>query len=336
MIILNFNSIRWQENITENLKKSISAKTLGHAILFSADVAAGVALSHATADSVLCKEGTGNACLKCSNCIKTTAGSHPDKFVIKTDKATIGVTDIREMINQMYVKPCNSDYKIFILEEAWKLTTQAQNALLKILEQPPEYGIIILVTEKDEDLLPTVLSRLKIFHITQPRKEVVSQYLSAKYPEKKELASFAASYYECDPYGAEQFLLKDCDSDKRKRILTYMQKLTLKDKSVIFDFANYLTQDKEMLETNIAYIQLFLRDILMIKNGFDNKHSVNSDLYEATEKVSRKYSVNNIELFSSALGDIISGQKKNASLKLNVTNKLIMIWEELHGRNSRN
>ena len=105
---------------------------------------------------------------------------------------------------------------------------------------------------------------------------------------------------------------------------------------MIFDFANYLTQDKEMLETNIAYIQLFLRDILMIKNGFDIKHSVNSDLYEATEKVSRKYSVNNIELFSSALGDIISGQKKNASLKLNIINKLIMIWEELHGRNSRN
>ncbi len=336
MILLNFNTIKWQDEIINNLKNGIRTNTLGHALLFYADISAGVALANATADSVLCKEHTGNACLKCSSCTKTQAGSHPDKFIITNDKNSIGVDEIRDVINQMYIKPCNSEYKIFIFEEAYKLTVQAQNALLKILEQPPEYGIIILVTEKEEDLLPTVLSRLKKFTITQPGKEKVSEYLYLKYPEKKELASFAASYCEGDPYGAEQFLLNDCDYDKRKRIFKFMQKLTLKDKSVIFDFANYLTEDKDNLTTDVGYMQLFLRDILLVKNGISGSMTVNTDFYEGITKISNKFSVINIENFSSALGSFLENKKKYAALKLNLTNMLITIWEDLHGRNSRN
>ncbi len=331
---MNFNTIRWQEEITDNLKHSIREKTLGHAILFYSDIQTGIMLANATADSILCKEGSGNACLKCSSCTKTIAGSHPDKFIITGKKNSIGVDEIRETINQMYIKPCNSEYKIFIFEEAYKLTTAAQNALLKILEQPPEYGIIILVTEKEEDLLPTVLSRLIKFSVKQPGREKIAEYLYVKYPEKRHLADFASSYCEGDPSGAENFLLNDCEFDKRKRILTFMQKLTLKEKSPIFDFANYLVDDKENLNTNISYIQLFLRDFLFIKNSLSKELIINTDLCERAEKIAEAYSISNIENFSSALGTMLESQKRNASLKLSITNMLISVWEELHGRNS--
>ncbi len=334
MILLNFNTIKWQDEIVNNLKHNIKERTLGHAILFFNDVSTGNMLANATADSVLCKEHSGNACLRCSNCTKTIAGSHPDKFIITGKKNSIGIEEIREVISQMYIKPCNSDYKIFIFAEANKLTGAAQNALLKILEQPPEYGIIILVTEKEEDLLPTVLSRLIKFSISQPGKEKISEYLYLKYPEKKQLSNFAASYFEGDPVSAEKFLLNDCDFDKRKRILTFLQKLTLCNKSPIFDFANYLTDDKENLNTNISYIQLFLKDIVFVKSNMSDNLLTNSDLSEQIKKISSKFSVSNINNFSSALATILYNKKRNASLKLSITNMLISIWEELHGRNS--
>ncbi len=335
MVIVNFNTIKWQEDISANLKNSIKTKTLGHAILFSSDVSTGIMLANATADSILCKEPVnGNACLKCSNCTKTAAGSHPDKFIITAKKNSIGVNEIREVINQIYIKPCNSEYKIFVFEEAYKLTTEAQNALLKILEQPPEYGIIILIVNKEEELLPTVLSRLKKFSVKQPDKDQVAEYLYIKYPGKREMARFAATYCEGDPNGAEQFIQNDCDFDRRKRILTFLNQLTLREKSVIFDFSKYLTEDKEKLTSDINYIHLFLRDILFLKNGLSKNAIINSDLYSELEKLSSKFSVRNIENFSSALSTVLENQKKNSALKLSVTTTLISIWEDIHDRNS--
>ena len=135
---------------------SIRTSTLSHAILFTGNTTSGIELANATADAMLCDSKSGNACNSCPSCTKTNAGSHPDKIVVSASKKTIGVDEIREVINNMYVRPFIADKKIFIFTDAHKMTVQAQNALLKVLETPPEYGIFLMVAEKEEQLLETV------------------------------------------------------------------------------------------------------------------------------------------------------------------------------------
>ncbi len=332
--MLNFNSIKWQDSIVNNLKSSIKASSLSHAILFTGNTASGIELANATADALLCDTKEGNACNSCPSCVKTNAGSHPDKITISATKKTIGVDEIRDVINNMYVRPFIADKKVFIFTDAHKMTAQAQNALLKVLEAPPEYGIFLMVAEKEEQLLETVLSRLTKYKLALPSSEQILQFLLLKYPEKKAYADFAARLSGGNIDLAEKYINDDSQGDKRKRLLMFMTKMMNKDKSSVFDFAGYLTEYKDDFDENLEYIYILLRDLLFIKNNFPDSKIINSDLIDMLKAHSLKVSEKNIFKFASHLSECKESQKVNSAFKLTIINALLKIWEELHGRNS--
>ena len=313
---------------------SIKASTLNHAILFTGNTTSGAELANATADALLCDLKSGNACNSCPSCVKTNAGSHPDKIIVSATKKTIGVDEIRDVINNMYVRPFIADKKIFIFTDAHKMTAQAQNALLKVLEAPPEYGIFLMVTEKEEQLLETVLSRLTKYKLALPSTEQILQYLLLKYPEKKANADFAARLSGGNSALAEKYINDNSQGDKRKRLLMFITKILNKDKSAVFDFAGYLTEYKDDFEENLDYVYILLRDLLFVKNNFSDDKIINSDLIDMLKAHKSKISEENIFKFASLLSKCKESQKFNSSFKLTVTNALLKIWEELHGRNS--
>ena len=331
---MNFNSIKWQDSIVNNLKNSIKASTLNHAILFTGNTDSAVLLANATADAILCDEKNGNACGVCPSCVKTNAGSHPDKIIISATKKTIGVDEIRDVINNMYVRPFIAEKKIFIFTEAHKMTPQAQNALLKVLEAPPEYGIFLMAAEKEEQLLETVLSRLTKYKLALPSSEQVLQYLLLKYPEKKASADFAAKLCGGNLSLAERYINDDSQGDKRKRLLMFITKIISGSKSSVFDFAGYLNEYKDDFDENIEYIYILLRDMLFIKNALPKSSIINSDLYDMLFAYSSKLSEKNIFFFASKFSDCKDTQKVNSAFKLTLLNALMKVWEELHGRNS--
>lgn len=331
---MNFNSVKWQDTIVNNLKNSIKNSTLNHAVLFTGNTDSGVLLANAAADALLCDEKSGNACGKCPSCVKTNAGSHPDKIIVSATKKTIGVDEIREIINNMYVRPYIADKKIFIFTDAHKMTPQAQNAILKVLEMPPEYGMFIMVAEKEEQLLETVLSRLTKYKLALPSKEQVLQYLLLKYPEKKASAEFASKLCGGNISLAEKYITDDSQNDKRKRLLNFITKLINGNKSSVFDFAGYLNEHKDEFDENIEYIYILLRDLLFIKKGLNKADIINSDLYDKILAYSSKLSEKSIVSFASKISDCKDAQKINSAFKLTVLNALMKIWEELHGRNS--
>ena len=99
--------------------------------------------------------------MTCHSCKQVMSGNHPDLIYVKHEKpGSIGVDDVREQINDtIMIRPYSSYYKIYIVDEAEKMTVQAQNALLKTIEEPPSYAVIILITTNQEAFLPTILSR---------------------------------------------------------------------------------------------------------------------------------------------------------------------------------
>ena len=334
--MLNFNSIKWQDSIVNNLKSSIKANTLSHAILFTGNTASGIELANAAADALLCDKNEGNACNNCPSCVKTNVGSHPDKITVTvpSTKKTIGVDEIRDVINNMYVRPFIAEKKVFIFTDAHKMTAQAQNALLKVLEAPPEYGVFLMVAEKEEQLLETVLSRLTKYKLALPSSEQILQYLLLKYPEKKAYTDFASRLSGGNLDLAEKYINDDSQGDKRKRLLMFITKMINKDKSAVFDFAGYLTEYKDDFDDNLEYIYILLRDLIFIKNNFPDNKIINSDLIDMLKAHCTKVSEESIFKFASRLSECKEAQKVNSAFKLTILNALLKIWEELHGRNS--
>ena len=157
-----FSDILGNEQIIEHLQNAIRMGKVSHAYILNAPASSGkMMIAEAFAATLQC-EGQGiEPCGECHSCKQAASHNHPDIIYVQHEKPnTIGVDDIRVQINQdIVVKPYSSPYKIYIVDEAEKMNVQAQNALLKTIEEPPAYGVILLLTTNADAFLPTILSR---------------------------------------------------------------------------------------------------------------------------------------------------------------------------------
>ena len=156
-----------QERATRVIKRLILQNRLPHAILLIGKTGIGKkAFARAMAKSLLCcnrLDGT-EACGECSSCRKVDALSHPDLVIVSTEGNTIKIDQIRATIEKTSYRTAKDRFRVIIIEEAEKLSDEASNALLKILEEPPEGNIFVLTSSQHYQLLPTIRSRC--CHIT--------------------------------------------------------------------------------------------------------------------------------------------------------------------------
>ena len=125
------------------------------------------------------RDEDGDACGKCRSCRQAAGGNQPDIIRIMHEKPnTIGVGDIRTQVNDdIMIRPYSSKYKIYIIADADMMSVEAQNALLKTIEEPPEYAVIMLLTENAETLLPTIRSRCVMMKLRNIKDQLVKKYL---------------------------------------------------------------------------------------------------------------------------------------------------------------
>ena len=169
-----FADIVGQGIIKEQLQGAIRSGKIGHAYIISGEGRSGKEFVAKTfAQALLCENPviTGDtgieACGECHSCKQAKALSHPDIIYVTHEKPnTIGVDDVRQGIGEtVQIKPYSGQHKIYIIEEAEKLTAQAQNALLRTLEEPPEYVVFLLLTTGTGTLLPTIISRCNVLQM---------------------------------------------------------------------------------------------------------------------------------------------------------------------------
>ncbi len=155
---MGFEELLGNERLRENLSGSIARGRVSHFYLISGPVGSGKhTLAKLLAAAILCK-GSRKPCQDCTPCRKVMNGSHPDFITVDDpEHKNVAVQIIRKFREDVFIRPNESDHKIYLLPQP--LGIEGQNALLKILEEPPSYGVFILLTDNPEKLLPTVRSR---------------------------------------------------------------------------------------------------------------------------------------------------------------------------------
>jgi len=158
-----FDELVGQEAVVTTLKNALRTNKISHAYLFSGPRGTGkTSVARLFSKALNCEEGLGHQCNNCENCKLISEGNHPD--VVEIDAASnSGVDEVRNLIDKVKYSPIKGRYKIYIIDEVHMMTNSAFNALLKTLEEPPEYVIFILCTTEPYKLLPTILSRCQRF-----------------------------------------------------------------------------------------------------------------------------------------------------------------------------
>ncbi|MDE7467623.1 MAG: DNA polymerase III subunit gamma/tau, partial [Muribaculaceae bacterium] len=160
-----FSSVVGQEALTSTLKNAIATGRLAHAYLFCGSRGVGkTSCARIFAKTINCTNRTpdGEACNECESCRMFNSGASMN--IVELDAASNnGVEDMRQLIDQVQVPPTNAKYRVFIIDEVHMLSSQAFNAFLKTLEEPPHFVVFILATTEKHKIIPTILSRCQIY-----------------------------------------------------------------------------------------------------------------------------------------------------------------------------
>ena len=173
-----FEKILGNDHIKQQLKKSIENNQVSHSYLFIGIEGIGKKLiATEFAKSILCLN-KGEYCNNCKSCIEFESNNNPDFLYIEPDGNSLKIEQIREMQKKIQEKPIISDKKVYIIDNADKMTIEAQNSLLKTLEEPPEFAVIILIGSNENAFLTTIKSRCMILHFNPINNVEMRNYLS--------------------------------------------------------------------------------------------------------------------------------------------------------------
>ncbi len=262
-----FVNVIGHEEIKNHLQSSIQMGKISHAYIFAGEDGIGKNfVADIFAATIQCEAKKENPCGICKSCHQAASGNQPDIKRVTHEKSGIGVDDIRLQINaDIGVKPYASPYKIYIVDEAEKMTEQAQNALLKTIEEPPEYAVIILLTNNVNAFLPTILSRCVILNFKSVEVKEIESYLmnQAKIPDYQAKISAA---FACGNLGkALKYASSESFMQLKSDIIHLMKNMKETDITVIVDAVKYFAENKSQINDCLDLMMLWYRDVLMFK-----------------------------------------------------------------------
>ena len=181
---MGFEMLLGNERLRENISRSIRRGHISHFYLISGPEGSGKhTLARLMAAAILCT-GNEKPCQNCAACRKVLSDAHPDFITVDDpEKKTISVDLVRDARADIYIRPNEADKKIYLFPRAQDMGIPAQNALLKILEEPPAYGVFLLLADNPEKLLPTIRSRCTELKLTVLPETLLRSNLQARFPD---------------------------------------------------------------------------------------------------------------------------------------------------------
>lgn len=179
---MSFDALLGNERLKENISRSIARGRPSHFYLISGPKGSGKHTLATLLAAALNCTGADKPCLSCAHCRKTLGGNHPDYItVFDPDHKNLPVKIVRQVRDEMFVRPNEGTKKIYMIPQ--EMGTEGQNALLKVLEEPPSYGVFILLTENPNSILPTIRSRCTHLAMSGLSEEILQKELSARFPQ---------------------------------------------------------------------------------------------------------------------------------------------------------
>lgn len=275
---MDFQNIIGNTALKSLISSHIRSKTLSHAYIIEGIAGSGKRTLAKEISKALCCEGKGDVipCQKCRSCTRTSDGYNTDIYTLsRGDKATISVDEVREMTQTLGYYPDDGDVKVYIIEDAERMTAQAQNALLLSLEEPPSYVVFLLLTVDASLLLETVRSRAQTLKTEVFSTSFVADWLRAL-PEAKRYSDEQIATAASVSRGALGTALSTLTEKNSKSASITADASTLIDllckdnKSEAIIFASGLKYTRAEFELFFDYAVFAVRDLLSAKCNSDS------------------------------------------------------------------
>ena len=295
------------EDILDRLIKNVRAGVTQHAYIFEGERGGGsLAAAQLFANALVCIKKELAPCGACISCTLAKAGNHPDIHIVAPpkDKKNILVDQIRDILTDSMKKPYEDGKKVYIVTYGDEMNEQAQNAFLKLLEEPPLYAVFIILAENTEALLPTVRSRCEIIKFLPVPEEKIKEILKTGYPDIKN-ADFLARYSMGNIEKAKKLASDEGFMPLRSGAFDMLKRLLSENVSESYDVAEFAELNKADAETILGLWLDFLRDMMLIQND-GGKYAVNSDYYDKLHGLALRLDEKKIV---TAISEVINAQE---------------------------
>ncbi len=317
----SFKDVVGHNDIINYIRNAVSMDQVTHAYILNGERGAGKKLlAKLFATTLLCEEGGPDPCNTCHSCRQAESGNHPDIIWVTHEKPnSISVDDIREQVNHtIMIKPYQGPYKVYVIDHADIMTPQAQNALLKTIEEPPQYAVIMLLTENAELLLPTITSRCVMLKLRYIRDVLIKKYLmeTLKVPDYK--ADMCTAFAQGNMGRAIMLANSEHYNEIREeavQVLKYIHEMEL---SELIQAVNKAAAYKLEISDYLDIMVVWYRDVLLYKATRDIDVVVFKEEIDSIKERARKSSYEGIQLI------ITSFDKAKERLKANVNFELVM------------
>lgn len=316
-----FKDVIGHNDIIQYIQNAVQHDKVSHAYILNGEKGAGKKmLAGLFAMTLQCEKKAPEPCWECHSCKQAESGNHPDIIMVRHEKPnTISVDDIRVQVNQdIRIKPYQGPYKIYIIPDADLLSVQAQNALLKTIEEPPEYAVIFLLTENAESLLPTIMSRCVMLKLRNIRTTLIRKYLMEQMHIPDYQADICAAFAQGNMGRAIMLATSEHFNEIKEDALHLLRTVNDMELSELMTVMKRVSTYKIDINDYLDFLMIWYRDVLIYKATKDINGVVFSDQMKYIKERAKKSSYEGIEIILESL------EKAKTRLKANVNFELVM------------
>jgi len=329
---MSFKDIKGQNRALGKLQEDIKHAHLASAYLFSGPESVGKKIAAKEfAKALNCQSNISDSCGECPACKKIDKAHHPDVFMIDastfidSEKSTasesnaVKIGHIRQLQRDISLRPYEGGYKVFIIDDAYNLTAEASNALLKVLEEPPASSIIILISAKPNLLFKTIISRCRTIKFIPLNRAELENILKSGYSLDSSMAHFLA--YFCEGRIGDALNLKDTD-------ILIQKNRVINDFSLARNFRvdDLAVKEKDVIRDYLGILASWFRDIYMVKTGYPYSELINADRKDDLIKVMPKFSFLDLDEIFRVISSSALRLEQNVNVKLMLSNLRMELW----------
>ena len=321
-----FQDIIGQEQICEHLQTALKLQKVSHAYIINGERNSGKKfIARIFAMALQCTGEGEKPCQVCRSCRQALSENHPDIIRITHEKPnSIGVEDIRTQVNNdMGIKPYQGPYKVYLIEEAEKMTVQAQNALLKTIEEPPSYAVIILITTNQEAFLPTILSRCVQMKLKPLKDFTIKSYLTQNLHIAEKDADICAAFARGNLGKAIHLASSDEFKELFQKVMVLVKNVGTMDISMLLDCIREMKEQNFDIGEVLDLMQLWYRDVLMFKATCDANNLVFSNELNSIRDKAKDSSYEGLECIIKALEK--AKVRLNANVNFDMAMELLLL-----------
>lgn len=321
-----FSEVIGHEQTISHMKSAILQNKVSHAYIINGEKGCGKKLlAGIFAQTLQCREHGTEPCMECQSCRQAMSGNQPDIIYVTHEKAnTISVEDIRTQVNgDIVIKPYSSPYKIYIVDEAEKLTPQAQNALLKTIEEPPSYAVILLLTANAGMLLPTIQSRCVTLNLKPVNPEKIQKYLMEEMEIPQYRADICVAFAQGNVGKAKRIALSDSFGEMLEHALHVVKYISDMDVGDLIEDLKKISTYKVDIYDYLDLLIVWYRDVLLFKATRDADSIVFKEELNAIREKARSSSYEGLEQIIEALEK--AKVRLNANVNFDMAMELLLL-----------